>query len=109
MRQESVLRHLIRGVPMTSSLRTLRIAVLMLVVTIGVAFAQGTAQLNGRVTDESGGVLPGVTVTATQTDTGFSRSVVTDDNGNYAIPNLPTGTYRVEVMLQGFRSYVQTG
>jgi hypothetical protein len=41
-------------------------------------FAQGTAQINGRVTDESGGILPGVTVTATQTDTGFTRTVVSD-------------------------------
>ena len=42
------------------------------------AAAQATAQLGGTVRDESGGILPGVTVTATQTDTGFSRSVVTD-------------------------------
>ena len=41
------------------------------------AWAQATAQLDGRVTDESGAVLPGVTVTATQTDTTFTRSVVT--------------------------------
>ena len=42
------------------------------------AWAQATAQLNGRVTDESGAVLPGVTVTVTQTDTGFTRTVVTE-------------------------------
>src|SRR5687768_12655740 len=74
-----------------------------------VAFGQATAELNGRVTDESGAVLPGVTVTATQADTGFTRSAVTDGNGNYVMPNLPTGPYRLEVMLQGFRTYVQTG
>ena len=73
------------------------------------AFAQATAELNGRVTDESGAVLPGVTVTATQTDTGFTRSAVTDGNGTYVMPNLPTGPYRLEVALQGFRTYVQTG
>ena len=74
-----------------------------------VVSAQATAELNGRVTDESGAVLPGVTVTVTQTETGFTRSVVTDGNGTYVMPNLPTGPYRLEVMLQGFRTYVQTG
>ena len=44
----------------------------VLVLSTTVAFAQATAELNGRVTDESGAVLPGVTVTATQTDTGLN-------------------------------------
>src|SRR6187551_246769 len=74
-----------------------------------VARAQlSTAQLSGRVTDESGAVLPGVTVTATQTATGFVRSDVTDGSGGYILPNLPTGPYRLEVSLAGFRTYVQT-
>ena len=73
------------------------------------AWAQATAELNGRVTDESGAVLPGVTVTATQTDTGLTRTVVTDDTGTYSMPNLAPGPYRLEVSLQGFRTYVQTG
>jgi len=75
----------------------------------GVAFAQATAQLNGRVTDESGAVLPGVTVTATQTDTQFDRTVVTDATGSWTMPNMPIGPYRLEVSLPGFRTYVQTG
>jgi hypothetical protein len=74
------------------------------------AWAQvATAELNGRVTDESGAVLPGATVTVTQTATGLVRTVVTESNGAYLISNLPTGPYRLEVMLQGFRTYVQTG
>ena len=63
----------------------------------------------GRVTDESGAVLPGVSVTVTQTDTGFTRSGVTDGSGTWTAPNLPLGPYRLEVSLQGFRTYVQTG
>ncbi len=81
----------------------------ILVLTAASASAQATGELAGRVTDESGGVLPGVTVTATQTDTGFMRTVVTDGEGNWVMPNMPTGPYRLEVMLQGFRTYVQTG
>src|SRR5688572_21759299 len=74
------------------------------------ALAQlSTSQLDGRVTDESSAVLPGATVTVTQTDTGFTRTVVTDPDGTYILPNLPTGRYRLEVMLAGFRSYAQTG
>jgi hypothetical protein len=85
------------------------IAALTLLLTATAAWAQATAQLNGRVTDESGAVLPGVTVTATQTDTGFTRTVVTDDTGAWVMPNMPIGPYRLEVSLQGFRTYVQTG
>ena len=81
----------------------------MLVVMAGQAWAQATAQLGGTVRDQSGGVLPGVTVTATQTDTGFSRAVVTGSDGDYQMPNLPIGPYRLEVSLQGFRTYQQTG
>jgi hypothetical protein len=73
------------------------------------AWAQATAQVNGRVTDSSGAVLPGVTVTATQTATGLVRTAVTDDGGTYLISNLPTGPYRLEMALQGFRSYQRTG
>src|SRR5262245_61524439 len=85
------------------------ILVLTLLLTSTSAWAQATAELNGRVTDQSGGVLPGVTVTVTQTDTGFTRSVVTETNGLYVVSNLPAGPYRLEVALQGFRTYVQTG
>ena len=75
------------------------------------AFAQAgsTAQISGTVKDQSGGVLPGVDVTVTQTDTSFTRSAVSDENGGYVIPNLPVGPYRLEANLQGFRAYVQTG
>jgi hypothetical protein len=74
-----------------------------------IAWAQATAQLNGRVTDDSGAILPGVTVTATQTGTGFTRTVVTDESGAWLMPNVPIGSYRLEISLQGFRTYVQTG
>jgi hypothetical protein len=90
-------------------LRHVSAGALILVLTSSAAWAQATAALNGRVTDQSGGVLPGVTVTVTQTETGFMRSVVTADDGAYVIPNLPVGPYQLEMMLQGFRTYVQRG
>jgi hypothetical protein len=95
---------------MQLSLRSVSHSALCLLLTTAVASAQlSTAQLSGRVTDESGAVLPGVTITVTQTDTGFTRSDVTDASGSYVLSNLPTGPYRLEVSLAGFRTYVQTG
>jgi hypothetical protein len=92
-------------------LRQCVLSLFALVLIADLAFAQAgaTAQINGIVRDSSGGVLPGVDVTATQTNTNFSRSVVTDENGNYVIPNLPVGPYRLQAMLSGFRSFQQTG
>ena len=73
------------------------------------ALAQATAQINGTVVDSSGGVLPGATVTAIQTDTGFRREVITEASGDFILTALPIGPYRLEVALAGFRTYVQTG
>src|SRR5438552_1079025 len=94
------MRHLVHRVA---------VGAVFILLSSGPIWAQATAELSGRVTDESGAVLPGVTVTATQTDTAFARTVVTDGTGTYVMPNLPTGPYRLEVSLAGFRSYVQTG
>src|SRR5678815_1471267 len=64
-----------------------------------------TAQINGTVKDSSSGVLPGADVTVTQTNTGFTRPVVTDETGSFTIPNLPIGPYRLTVALSGSVSY----
>ena len=85
-------------------LRGIGVSAMLLLLTCTGASAQATAELNGRVTDESGAVLPGVTVTATQTDTAFTRTVTTNEDGSWVMPNLPTGPYRLEVSLQGFRT-----
>src|SRR5688500_17557031 len=71
--------------------------------------AGSTAQISGTVRDQSGGVLPGVDVTVTQTDTGFTRTAVSDENGNYTLTSLPIGPYRLQATLSGFRTYQQTG
>src|SRR5437879_1038656 len=73
------------------------------------AWAQSTAQVSGAVKDQSGAVLPGVQVTATQTATGRARSVVTDEAGFYVLPDLPIGPYKLEASLPGFRTFEQTG
>ena len=89
-------------------LKTLSAFAAALLLTTATAGAQ-TAELNGKVADQSGAVLPGVTVTVTQTATGLVRTVVTDGDGSYLFSSLPTGPYRFEASLQGFRTYAQTG
>ena len=89
-------------------LRALLVGILLLLASTN-AWAQATAQINGTVADSSGAVLPGVTVVAIQTATGFRREVVSDEQGAYALLNLPIGPYRIEATLQGFRTFVQTG
>lgn len=73
------------------------------------AWAQGTAQISGTVRDATGAVLPGADVTATQMATGVARTVVSNEAGLYVLPSLPTGPYKLEVALPGFRTFVQTG
>src|SRR5438094_9337593 len=72
-------------------------------------WAQATAQISGSVKDQSGAVLPGVDVTATQTATGAKRSAVTNETGSYTLTNLPIGPYTLEMALPGFRTYVRSG
>src|SRR5438552_5970254 len=80
------------------------------IVTCVTAAGQGaTAQISGTVKDQSGAVLPGVEITATQTQTGIARNIVTNETGSYVLPSLPTGPYRLEAALPGFRTYVQNG
>jgi len=64
----------------------------------------GGASLTGTVTDEAGAALPGVTVTATNTATGFTRSTVTSADGSYHFPSLPAGSYSINADLSGFAS-----
>src|SRR4051812_21601034 len=73
------------------------------------AFAQGqSTNLVGVVTDAQGGVLPGVTVTATSPALIGSRTSVTEVNGTYRFPSLPEGTYQLAFELSGFQTYKRT-
>jgi outer membrane receptor protein involved in Fe transport len=65
------------------------------------AYAQN-AQISGVVKDSSGAVIPGVTITARNVDTGLTRVAVTETNGDYRVPSLPPGVYAVATELTGF-------
>jgi hypothetical protein len=77
-------------------------AVLMGLLTVEPAWAQATAALNGRVVDQGGAVLPGVAVTATNTETGAARDTVTNVEGLYSLPALVPGIYKLTTQLTGF-------
>jgi hypothetical protein len=75
------------------------------------AFAQttGTATLVGTLTDNTGAVVPGATVTIVNTETQFTSNTQTTSEGAYYVPNLIPGTYRLTIEAQGFKRYVREG
>jgi hypothetical protein len=68
----------------------------------------GTASIQGVVTDATGAVVQNATVTATNIDTQVKHATATSGSGLYSLPNIPIGTYNVEVSAQGFEHYRQT-
>jgi hypothetical protein len=66
-------------------------------------------QITGTIQDPSGALVANANVTATQTDTGFSRSTIAGSTGSYVLSNLPVGPYRIEVSAAGFKTSVQKG
>lgn len=84
---------------------TAALVALLLMATPGRAWAQaGTAGVTGTVKDSQGAVIPGATVSATNTATGAVRSAVTNNDGAYNLPGLPPGNYTIKVELEGFKA-----
>src|SRR5262245_53937679 len=83
------------------------IAVAMLLILLSSAntFTQtSNATLGGTVSDASGALIPGVSITATNTQTGIVTTVVTNETGAYQFASLQTGTYKVTAELPGFQT-----
>ncbi|MPY89388.1 MAG: hypothetical protein GEU99_15855 [Luteitalea sp.] len=70
----------------------------------GVDAQEFRGRIEGRVTDDSGAVVPGVTIAVTNVATNVASTAVTNDNGNYAVPFLTPGTYNVTAELSGFKA-----
>src|SRR5437016_13868269 len=72
--------------------------------------AQGsTASILGVVKDTSGALVPGVTITIKNTESGLSRAVVSSENGGYNMPLLPVGPYELTTNMPGFKQNVRRG
>jgi hypothetical protein len=76
-----------------------------------VSWAQTTlnATITGTVTDSTGAVVPGATVTATNQDTGFQVSIPSNSDGSFVLPALHLGTYSVTATKQGFQAFTEKG
>src|SRR5262245_53284577 len=70
---------------------------------------QGTAELRGVIVDQQQAVLPGVSLTVRNQDTGMFRETVSNADGTYFVAALPPGVYEIQASLAGFRPYARTG
>jgi len=82
---------------------------MLILLAIPVVAQLPTATILGVAKDTSGGVLPIATVTATNLDTGLTRTVKTGDDGTYRIPELPVGRYEVKGEHAGFKTETRKG
>ena len=93
---------------MRTSRRFLSTGLLFITITLlapAAAFAQkGAGALTGIVSDQSGGKVPGATVTATNQETNVAYTAVSNETGNYNITSVPVGTYVVKAELSGFKT-----
>ena len=94
---------------MNSPIRALVTFAMLAVLAAPVRAQVAQAELRGAVVDESGGVLPGVTLTATHVDTGTARTTVTTSSGSYVMPALPIGVYTIRAELAGFSTITKEG
>ena len=91
-------------------MRQLTLLITMFLFFVSQATGQTTfGSITGVVTDPSGAVVPGVTVSVTNEGTGLDRKVVTSSGGVFNVPNLDVGTYRVTVTATGFATYERSG
>lgn len=83
---------------------------LLLVLLSLPAYSQvSTATLTGTVRDSSGAILPGVTITVTNTDRNTAQTIVTNEAGSYLMPGLNAGNYKVAAELPGFKTSIREG
>src|SRR5437899_2055949 len=114
MRRLSPTSHLFSASRSSSMIHTMHMTAWLAAAILTAASARAqtratTADLTGIVFDQSRAVLPGVMVTATNTDTNQTRSATTDAVGHFTIPALPPGVYAVKAELPGFATETQSG
>src|SRR5215207_7477332 len=80
---------------------------MLLVATAAHAGQVGGAAMRGRVVDDQGGVLPGVTIVITNMDDGTFRETVAGADGTYSVSSLFPGRYKVSADLTGFKKFTQ--
>ena len=89
--------------------RALALTMLFLLAPLAASAQTVSGTITGLVKDTSGGVLPGVAITFTHTETGRQEATVTDRDGRFTSQPLQLGTYRIEASLTGFKAAARTG
>src|SRR6266481_3699483 len=92
-----------------SRLRNLICLLVTIFAGLNLVAQQITGSIRGTVSDPSGAVVEAAAVTANQTETGLTRTAMTDRTGAYILLELPVGHYQLQVEAKGFRKYVQQG
>src|ERR1700674_5838646 len=90
-------------------MRTRVILAFVLLAAISLSAQTFRGTILGTVTDPSGAVVAGATVSVKTAGTGLERTTQTSSDGSYALPELPIGTYTVTVTLTGFQTFATTG
>jgi Carboxypeptidase regulatory-like domain len=95
---------------MEAGMRRFRTGSIGVCLFVSVLAAQGVrATIVGRVTDDTGAVIPGATITITNIGTNESRSVIVNDSGDYSVPQLAPGQYNLTAEYAGFNKVVRSG
>jgi hypothetical protein len=92
-----------------ASALTLAVASSFLILPRANAQAVAVAEVDGHISDQSGQSVAGATVKMTEVDKDQVHNTVSNSEGNYSLPNLPVGAYKLEVTAPGFKTYTQTG
>src|ERR687895_455689 len=85
--------------------RLLLLLLALLIASAPAAAQQGTSEIRGQVLDPQGALLPGVTITVRNQDTGNYREAVSTSDGTYFIGAVVPGVYELSAELQGFKKY----
>jgi hypothetical protein len=85
------------------------LAILLLLLSCGVGYAQSTGAIVGTVKEATGAVIPKTAVKITNLGTGITRDITSDDNGRYVAESLPIGVYEIAAEMQGFKRFTHKG
>src|SRR5947207_6195239 len=99
----------LKEIRMLSRLNLLSFPCILFLAVIPLYAQLGTGTISGTVFDQSGAVLPGASITATNTGTGFMRQTISSETGDYRLAGLVPGTYELAVEFSGFSRFVRSG
>ncbi|MCO6510335.1 MAG: TonB-dependent receptor [Aridibacter famidurans] len=88
----------------STPLRVILLSVLLALASATLLAQQPTGSISGHVSDQTGAVIPGATITVTSAVRNFKRTVVSNANGYYVLSNLPPGDYEITVVAAGFKT-----